>query len=66
MSRPLVSVVVLSQNCPGLLERALESVSSQAYSNPEILVADNWSASSDQICGGGVRDFRQCVSSTLP
>ena len=29
MSRTLVSVVVLRHNCPGLLERALVSVSSQ-------------------------------------
>jgi glycosyltransferase involved in cell wall biosynthesis len=58
MSRPLVSMVVLSHNCPGLLERAHVSVSSQAYPNLEILVADNRSASSDQICGGGLRDFR--------
>jgi GT2 family glycosyltransferase len=49
MSTPLVSVILLSHNRPGLLARALESVCSQSYQNLEVLVVDNRSDVSDRI-----------------
>jgi GT2 family glycosyltransferase len=47
--RPLVSVVLLSYNRPGSLERAIESVLAQTYQRLEILVVDNRSAESPAV-----------------
>ena len=51
MNTPLVSVVLLSHNRPRSFERALASVLDQSYSNLEVLVVDNRSASSEEIVG---------------
>jgi len=49
MTKPLVSVVVLSYNRPVALQRALVSVVHQTYPNLEVLVVDNLSVSSEEI-----------------
>jgi len=55
---PRVTVVVLSYNRPHLLERALKSVAAQTFSDTEVIVVDNRSASSD-----GIRDLVGAFSS---
>lgn len=49
MSRPLVSVVILSYSRPELLRRAIESVADQSYPSLDILVVDNLSQKSEAI-----------------
>lgn len=49
MSRPLVSVVILSYSRPEFLRRAIESVADQSYPSLDILVVDNMSRKSDAI-----------------
>jgi GT2 family glycosyltransferase len=46
---PGVSIVLLSHNRPTYLKRALDSISSQTYSNLEVVVVDNRSETSAQI-----------------
>ncbi|RPI57174.1 MAG: glycosyltransferase family 2 protein [Acidobacteria bacterium] len=47
---PRVTVVVLSYNRPRLLEHALRSILTQTISGMEVIVVDNRSASSEEIC----------------
>ena len=49
MSRPLVSVVILSYSRPDPLRRAIESVAEQSYPSLDVLVIDNKSRRSDAI-----------------
>ena len=49
MSRPLVSVVILSYSRPEPLRRAIESVAEQSYPSLDILVVDNKSRKSEEI-----------------
>jgi GT2 family glycosyltransferase len=49
LSRPLVSVVILSYSRPEFLRRAIESVAAQSYPSLDILVVDNMSQKSDAI-----------------
>jgi GT2 family glycosyltransferase len=51
LSRPLVSVVILSYSRPEFLRRAIESVAEQSYPSLDILVVDNMSRKSDAIAG---------------
>ena len=44
-----VTIVVLSHNRPDLLEKALRSITTQSYSNRDVLVVDNASAASSRI-----------------
>lgn len=46
---PLVSIVVASYDRPVYLQKALDSILDQSYSNLEIIVVDNQSTSSDEI-----------------
>ncbi|BAY13429.1 glycosyltransferase family 2 protein [Calothrix sp. NIES-2098] len=47
---PKVSIVILSYNRPKFMREALESVCKQTYRNLEIIVVDNHSPASDEIC----------------
>jgi GT2 family glycosyltransferase len=49
LSRPLVSVVILSYSRPEPLRRAIESVAEQSYPSLDILVVDNRSRKSEEI-----------------
>src|SRR5262250_1521389 len=49
VSKPLVSVVVLSYNRPDSLHKSLQSIFNQSYSPLEVLVMDNASSCPDEI-----------------
>jgi GT2 family glycosyltransferase len=49
LSRPLVSVVILSYSRPDHLRRAIESVADQSYPSLDTIVVDNKSPGSDAI-----------------
>src|SRR5258706_3214726 len=41
MNQPLVSIIVTTKNESQVLERLLESINKQTYSNKELLIVDN-------------------------